>query len=74
MNNKNIYELPPVCDVDPEHGEMRVEPIYKSIEPEEIIIGYGWFCAMPDCDGYGGPAPRPKGARHVKAIAEFYTG
>lgn len=73
MSGNPVYESPPLCDVDPEHGEMRIEPMYKSIEPE-IIIGYGWFCAVPECEGYGGPAPRPKGAKHVKATAEFDAG
>ena len=45
------------CDITPAHGRMQIEPMY-GIHNE--ILQYGWFCAVKDCDGYGGPAPGPK--------------
>ena len=49
------------CDINPEHGEMKIEPMYgKDME----IRQYGWFCQAPDCDGYGGLA-NVKPARKV---------
>jgi hypothetical protein len=32
---------------------MQLDPMYQSLEPP-IILYYGWFCQVPDCDGYGG--------------------
>jgi hypothetical protein len=57
----------PVCDIDPEHGEMQVEPMYgKGGE----ILQYGYFCTTPDCDGYGGPAKRTAPARKTRPVSE----
>jgi hypothetical protein len=42
----------PICDINPEHGPMQEEPMYGV---GGAIVQYGWFCQVPDCDGYGGP-------------------
>ena len=52
----------PICDIDPNHGEMKPEPMY-GVGGE--ILQYGWFCQVPDCDGYGGPVVKAK----VKKVA-----
>lgn len=43
------------CDVNAEHGEMQIEPMYGL---NGVIDQYGWFCQHPGCDGYGGPVER----------------
>jgi hypothetical protein len=42
----------PICDANPDHGAMKEEPMYGL---NNEILQYGWFCHVPDCDGYGGP-------------------
>lgn len=58
---------PPICDMDPEHGPMQIEPMYGV--DGETIQQFGWFCKVKNCDGYGGPVknartpePKPKPA------------
>lgn len=51
---------PPVCDLDPTHGEMRAEHIYHLDGTINRDYPMYWFCQVKDCDGYGGPIERVK--------------
>ena len=48
-----------VCDINPDHGEMKEEPMYGT---GMQIVQFGWFCQVSGCDGYGGPVEK----RHVR--------
>lgn len=52
-----------ICDINPDHGEMQIEPMYGKAGE---VLQYGYFCPVPDCDGYGGPAKKQAPAKKVK--------
>jgi hypothetical protein len=58
------------CDINPDHGEMREEPMYGK---DHEILQYGYFCQVPGCDGYGGPVPTKKIARKKAEPEEQLT-
>jgi hypothetical protein len=52
LGKEKDKSMKPICDINPEHGEMQEEPMYGV---GMVVEQYGWFCRVPDCDGYGGP-------------------
>lgn len=50
----------PLCDLDPEHGPMQQEHIYRLDGTIDDLFGLYWFCQVKDCDGYGGKVETPR--------------
>jgi hypothetical protein len=48
---------------------MQLEPMFGS--DGKTIIGYGWFCTVKDCDGYGGPAENAAPRSKPKPIQDY---
>ena len=63
----------PICPDNPDHGEMEIEPWYLEYsEEKQVIGGYGYWCQVKGCDGYGGTIEKHKtdevkGKYHAKA-------
>ena len=57
----------PLCDIEPAHDPMQIEPMYE--KDGVTVRQYGWFCSIRDCDGYGGPVKKPK----LQTVAQKQT-
>lgn len=58
---------PPICDLDPAHGEMQAEHIHHLDGTINTDYSRYWFCQVKDCDGYGGPVEKVKVTKRAKA-------
>jgi hypothetical protein len=66
---------PPLCDINPDHGPMQAEHIYKPDGSIDTRFGMFWFCQVGDCDGYGGPVEKykPKATESLSVQMELFT-
>ena len=62
---------PPLCNLDPSHGPMQIEPMYGD-QALTIILQHGWFCQVKGCEGYGGPAKQIKATHKTDEVKAIY--